>query len=156
MARIVKVKKEKALGWKDLTLGKCYKAILGSDSSVYYFIKLKGSAIMQPYIYENKYYENGNMQTAFSEYYETDDFVEEHIKSCIDKKKGSKIPENGKYVITLGAVNYDAAIESRGKIVWSEAIEPILHLIKEDLPIKTVGYSTKRPKTLKDLKKLIT
>lgn len=145
---------KKELKWKDLVIGKCYIAN-HSDPEPYYFLMLKDTSYV-PYLYNNKYYDGGDMKASFATFNEVDEYIEEHIRKCLENKKGSKIPEIGRYMITLGTVQYNAAIESRGKIVWSEEIEPILHLVKEELPIKTMGYSTKRPKTLKDLKKLIT
>lgn len=159
MARKAVIKKEnspdkKILRWKDLVIGKCYIGV-HSNTELYYFFMSRDTSYL-PYIYSNKYYDGGDMKSSFTIYHEVDEYVEEHMRKCMEKKKATKIPEIGKYMITLGTVQYNAAIEERGKIVWSEEIEPILHLVKEELPIKTTGYSTKRPKTLKDLKKLIT
>lgn len=141
----------KKLTWKTLKDGVCYTGNAGSDK--YYFVK-NGNA-NTPYIYKTVYYADGYLGSMMS-YSEVPEDEAEHIVKCLKAKKYTKMPDIGKYVLTIGNLTYDAAIEQRGKIVWSLEIESILHLLKEDLTVKATGIATKKPKTLKELKKLIT
>jgi hypothetical protein len=146
--KTVEVKK---LTWDTLKNGICYVGKSGKSS--YYFLKDGNKNI--PYIYNSTYYEDGYLGSV-GIYEEVEEILAGHITKCLKTKKYTKMPEVGKYVLTIGNLNYDAAIEQRGKIVWSLEIEPILHLLKEDLVVKATGIATKKPKTLKELKKLIT
>ena len=149
-AAVKKTVAVKKLTWKTLTNGVLYEG--RSGNSKYYFIK-NGNE-QTPYITGQMYQGSGYLGSMTS-YHPVEDLLAEHLTSCIKAQKYKKMPDVGKYILTIGDLKYDAAIEQKGKIVWSESIEPILHLLKEDLPIKLTGVATKKPKTLKDLKKLI-